>query len=40
MIQTLAASYFEFFPGDWLFFGIIGTVIYYFKSKDDDDFYG
>ena len=39
MIEVLASS-FEFFPGDWLFFGITATVVYYFKSKDDDDFYG
>lgn len=40
MIQTLATAYFEFFPGDWLLFGLIGTVVYFFKSKKDDDFYG
>jgi hypothetical protein len=40
MIETLASAYFELFPGDWLFGGIISTVIYYFKFKKDDDFYG
>ena len=40
MIQTLATSYFEFFPGDWLLFGALGTIIWFLKSKDDDDFYG
>lgn len=39
MIEILASSPL-FFTGDWLFFGLVGTVVWYFKSKDDEDFYG
>jgi len=43
MIETLASlgnSYFEFFPGDFIVFGALGTIAYIKMSKEEDDFYG
>lgn len=39
MIQVLAASYFEFFTGDFLFFGLLAAIVFAFQKKEDDDFY-
>lgn len=40
MIQILASSYFEFFTGDFLAFGLLGAIIFAFQKKKDNDFYG
>ena len=43
MIEILASlghSYFEFFTGDFVVFGILGTLAYIKLSKEEDDFYG
>jgi len=39
MIEILAQAYFEFFPGDFLVFGAIGTYVWWKRSKEDEDFY-
>lgn len=39
MTHLLATSYFEFFTGDFLVFGIIGGIIWIFNKKKEDDFY-
>lgn len=39
MIQVLATSYFQFFTGDFLFFGLLAAIIFGFQKKKDDDFY-
>lgn len=39
MIETLAASYFEFFTGDFLVFGLVGYIAWHFRKKEDEDFY-
>ena len=31
---------FEFFSGDFLVFGFIAAIIFIYKSKKEDDFYG
>jgi len=38
-MQLLAASYFEFFTGDFLFFGLLAAIVFTFQKKKDDDFY-
>lgn len=38
MIEVLASSYFEFFPGDFIVFGILVTIFWYKKQKEDEDF--
>ena len=40
MITILAASYFEFFTGDFLFFGLLAAVVFPFQKKKENDFYG
>tara|TARA_Y100000589_G_C26969439_1_gene553962 strand:+ start:12 stop:137 length:126 start_codon:yes stop_codon:yes gene_type:complete len=40
MIEIIASSYVEFFPGDFLVFGAIGVYFYIKKDKEEDDFYG
>jgi len=39
MIQVLAASYFQFFTGDFLFFGLLAAIVFAFQKKKDNDFY-
>lgn len=39
MIETIA-TYIEFFPGDFIVFGIIGTIFYIKRAKEDDEFFG
>jgi hypothetical protein len=39
MIQTLATSYFELFPGDFLVIGIVGFIVWRARKKADEDFY-
>jgi len=39
MMQLLAASYFQFFTGDFLFFGLLAAIVFGFQKKKDDDFY-
>jgi len=38
-MQLLATSYFEFFTGDFLFFGLLAAIVFTFQKKKDDDFY-
>jgi hypothetical protein len=38
MIEIIASSYFQFFPGDFVLFGLAGTITWYIKSKKDEDF--
>ena len=38
MISVLASSYFEFFTGDFLVFGIITSIVWGIQKKKDDDF--
>ena len=38
MIEVLANSYFEFFPGDFVVAGIIGALVWMKKQKEDEDF--
>jgi len=38
-MQLLAASYFQFFTGDFLFFGLLAAIVFGFQKKKDDDFY-
>lgn len=40
MISVLASSYFEFFTGDFLFFGLLAAIVFSFQKKKDDEFYG
>jgi hypothetical protein len=40
MIEVLAASYFEFFTGDFLAFGLLAAIVFYFQRKKDDEFFG
>jgi hypothetical protein len=39
MIEVLAASYFEFFTGDFLAFGLLAAIVFSFQKKKDQDFY-
>jgi hypothetical protein len=39
MIQVLAATYFEFFSGDFLAFGILAAIVWGFQKKKDEDFF-
>lgn len=39
MITVLAASYFDFFTGDFLFFGLLSAIVFVFQKKKDDEFY-
>ena len=39
MIQILATSYFQFFTGDFLFFGLLAAIVFAFQKKKDDNFY-
>lgn len=39
MINTLAASYVEFFTGDFLVFGLFCYIVWIFQKKRDEDFY-
>jgi len=38
-MTILAASYFQFFTGDFLFFGLLSAILFIFQKKKDDDFY-
>jgi len=40
MIQILASSYFEFFAGDFLAFGLLAAIVFSFQKKKDNEFYG
>jgi hypothetical protein len=39
MITVLASSYFEFFTGDFLAFGLLSAIVFAFQKKRDNDFY-
>ena len=39
MIQVLAATYFEFFSGDFLAFGILAAIVWAFQKKKDEEFF-
>jgi hypothetical protein len=39
MIESLATSYFEFFPGDFIVLGLISTIVWAFRKVKDDEFY-
>ena len=36
---VLASSYFEFFTGDFLVFGIIAAIVWGIQKNKDEDFY-
>ena len=36
---VLAASYFEFFTGDFLAFGIIAAIVWGIQKNKDEEFY-
>lgn len=36
---VLAASYFEFFTGDFLVFGIIAAIVWGIQKNKDEEFY-
>ena len=38
MIEVLASSYFEFIPGDFIVFGILGAIVWMKQAKEDEDF--
>jgi hypothetical protein len=38
MIEAIASSYFEFFPGDFILFGVLITVLWFRQRKEDEDF--
>lgn len=38
MIELLATPYFEFFPGDFIAFGIAGAIFWFKQQKEDEDF--
>ena len=40
ILAELGRSYQEFFPGDFLVFGFLGTVAFIIMAKKEDDFYG
>ena len=40
ILAELGRNYFEFFPGDFLVFGFLGTVAFIIMAKKEDDFYG
>jgi hypothetical protein len=40
VLADLGRSYFEFFSGDFVVFGLIGSAVFIYKSKKEDDFYG
>jgi hypothetical protein len=40
MMQVIASSVIGFFPGDFILFGTLGALVWYLKSKEDEDFYG
>ena len=33
MIETIASTYFEFFPGDFILFGVAGALFWMKKTK-------
>jgi hypothetical protein len=39
MITILASSYFEFFTGDFLAFGLLSAIVFVFQKNKDDEFY-
>ena len=39
-MEVLAASYIEFFTGDFLFFGLVGAIIFAIQRNKDDEFFG
>lgn len=38
MIEVIASSYFEFFPGDFILFGVLGAIFWFRQQKEDEDF--
>ncbi len=40
ILAELGRSYQEFFPGDFLVFGFLGTAAFIIMAKKEDDFYG
>ena len=40
ILAELGRQYFEFFPGDFVVFGLLGAVVFIIRSKKEDDFYG
>ena len=40
ILAELGRDYFEFFSGDFLVFGFLGTIAFIIISKKEDDFYG
>ena len=36
---VLAASYFEFFTGDFFVFGLLGAIVWGIQKKKDEEFY-
>lgn len=39
MISVLASSYFQFFTGDFLVFGIIAAIVWGVQKNKDEEFY-
>jgi len=37
-METIASTYFEFFPGDFILFGVAGALFWMKKQKEDEDF--
>tara|TARA_B100000676_G_scaffold295965_1_gene335784 strand:+ start:146 stop:259 length:114 start_codon:yes stop_codon:yes gene_type:complete len=33
-------AYFEFFTGDFIVFGVLGTAAFIYKCKQEEDFWG
>jgi len=38
-MEAVASSYFEFFLGDFFIFGVIASIVFFFRKKEDEDFY-
>ena len=38
MVSDKLISYFEFFPGDFIVFGILGAIVWMKQAKEDEDF--
>ena len=39
MTSIIAASYFEFFTGDFLVFGVIAAVVWGFQKNKEEEFF-
>ena len=37
MIQVLASSYFELYPGDFIVFGILGAIVWMKQAKEEEE---